>query len=148
VGRSAHHSLVEFFRTLGAATCRSPIGAQSFPGNLSAGGRIFRRELPPVTIDTDGPQLQFRAYEFEQNDKPLFVFVCIQEDKVAQIAARGFPNEWNARGRLRAVWNGQRNLGQRLLEIAVLGFDDFFRAREAVAKSVREIVQRSDSTTG
>ena len=52
------------------------------------------------------------------------------------------PNEWNARGRLLAVWRGQRNLGQRLLEIAVTGFDDFFRAREAFAATVSTIVEK------
>jgi hypothetical protein len=48
--------------------------------------------------------------------------------------------EWNLRGRLRAAFAGKRNLGQRLLEIAVTGLNDFAQAREAVAKTVNEIV--------
>ena len=110
---------------------------------LPAVGRTFRRELPPVTFESDALPLRFRVYQFEQNDRPLFVFVCIQEDKAAEAGAAEPPGEWTAQGRLHAAWRGQRNLGQRLLEIAVIGFDDFFRAREAVATTVREIVERT-----
>ncbi len=108
---------------------------------LPAVGRIFREELEPVTVETTALPLRFRVYEFEQNAQPLFVFVCIQEDKIAAVGPGNVPNEWSARGRLLAVWHGQRNLGQRLLEIAVIGFDDFSRAREALEKTVREVVQ-------
>lgn len=45
------------------------------------------------------------------------------------------------RGRVLAAWQGKRNLSQRLLEIAMTGFDDFSQAREAAAKTVREIVE-------
>jgi hypothetical protein len=48
---------------------------------------------------------------------------------------------------LLAAWRGQRNLGQRLLEIAVTGFDDPGRAREAAAQTVNEIVA-VDQPTG
>ncbi len=108
---------------------------------LPAVGRIFRAEREPVTIETRALPLRFRVYEFEQNGQPLFVFVCIQEDKIAAAGPGNLPNEWSARGRLLAVWHGQRNLGQRLLEIAVSGFDDFSRAREALEITVREVVQ-------
>ena len=40
--------------------------------------------------------------------------------------------DWNTRGRLLAAWHGQRNLGQRLLELAVKGFEDFPQAGDAL----------------
>jgi hypothetical protein len=83
--------------------------------------------------------LDFRSYEFEQNERPLFVFVCLQEDKRAAGDTISAP-EWSFRGRVRAALEGKRNLGQRLLEIAVTGMDDFGQAREAVARTVNEIV--------
>ena len=55
--------------------------------------------------------------------------------------------EWNFGGRLRAAFDGKRNLGQRLLELAVLGFDNFIQASEALSKIAREIL-RPDKTTG
>jgi hypothetical protein len=109
---------------------------------LPAAGRTFVQERPAIEVETEVLPLRFRVYEFEQRDRPLFVFVCIQEDKATQ--SRGAPesNDWNTRSRLLAVWKGQRNLGQRLLEIAVTGFDDFLRAREAFAATVSAIVER------
>ena len=110
---------------------------------LPAMGRTFKQEMPALTIETDAVPLQFRAFEFEQNHQPLYVFVCIQEDKIAPTAP---PNEWNARGRFLAAWRGERNLGQRLLEIAVVGFDEFPPARAAFAQTVREMVRRTEPT--
>jgi hypothetical protein len=47
---------------------------------------------------------------------------------------------------LRATWQGKRNLGQRLLEIAVLGFDDFGLASAALEKTTAEILQGPTAT--
>ena len=91
--------------------------------------------------------MRFRVYEFEQGGQPLFVYVCIQEDKVAPGAEAAAAGEWNLQGRLRAVVNGQRNLGQRLLEIAVIGLQTSEQANEAMARTVRQIVAPG-ATTG
>src|SRR5205814_2112585 len=113
---------------------------------LPAIGRTFRMARPDVNVNAAGSvSLAFRSYEFEQNGRPLFVFVCIQEDKrVASGPAD--TSKWNLQGRLRAAWQGKRNLGQRLLEIAVSGLDDFTRASDALSKTVHEIL-RAEKTT-
>ncbi|MDQ6860656.1 MAG: exosortase/archaeosortase family protein [Verrucomicrobiota bacterium] len=110
---------------------------------LPAAGRIFRGELPSVTFADADLHLSFRAYEFLQQDQPLFVFVCIQEDK--HVSGRRDLGEttWNARGRIAAAMNGQRNLGQRLLELAVIGPADAQTAREVLLAQAREIVRPS-----
>ena len=112
---------------------------------LPAIGRTFRMARPDVNVVADPVSLDFRSYEFEQNGHPLFVFVCVQEDK--RVAA-GVPDtsEWSLAGRLRAAWQGKRNLGQRLLEIAVSGLDDFTQAGEALTNTVYEIL-RVEKTT-
>lgn len=109
---------------------------------LPAVGRTFRAERPPLTARAGPAALDFRTYEFEQEGRPLFVFVCIQEDKVVS----GVAEEWNVRGRLLAAWRGKRNLGQRLLEIAVTGFDDLAQAKEATAKTVARVVEPETPT--
>ncbi len=106
---------------------------------LPAIGRTFTRDLPPVTVADGVIDLTFRAYEFQQQQRPLFVFVCIQENKVSS-DRNGESFEWNTHGRLLAAWHGRRNLGQRLLEIAVSGLDDFSQARNALKTTVCEIV--------
>ena len=107
---------------------------------LPAVGRTFRGENPPVTMRAGSVSLAFRVYEFEQSGRPLFVFVSIQDDKRAVLAPEAGLEEWNTRGRLFAAWRGERNLGQRLLEIAVTGFDDYGRAAEAAARTINEVV--------
>jgi exosortase len=112
---------------------------------LPAIGRTFRISRPDVNLRAGTVSLDFRSYEFEQNRRPLFVFVCIQEDKrVASNPADS--GEWNLGGRLRAALGGKRNLGQRLLEIAVSGLDDFGEATEALLKTVEKIVSADNST--
>jgi exosortase/archaeosortase family protein len=112
---------------------------------LPAVGRTFRGPQPDVNVSARGVSLDFRSYEFKQNGRPLFVFVCIQEDK-RTASGEMETGEWNLSGRLRAAWNGKRNLGQRLLEIAVLGYDDFAQAREALSKTAGEIVMPGVAT--
>ncbi|MEY2498335.1 MAG: hypothetical protein QOD12_1891 [Verrucomicrobiota bacterium] len=107
---------------------------------LPAVGRTFLREATPVNIQAGPIALRFRAYEFEHEQKPLFVFVCIQDDKVPAAVTETNATNWNLQGRLLAAWHGERNLGQRLLEIAVIGLPDLARAKEAAAKTVAEIV--------
>ncbi|MFN2507825.1 MAG: exosortase/archaeosortase family protein [Chthoniobacterales bacterium] len=108
---------------------------------LPAAGRIFRAELAPLTVQFGGLSLAFRAFEFEQNERPLFVFVCIQEDKVTAGAADAPQMEWNARGRLLAAWRGQRNLGQRLLEVAVTGQNSVPEAHQALSQNLRDALR-------
>lgn len=114
---------------------------------LPAIGRTFRSEQSPVTMQAGSISLDFRVYEFEETGRPLFVFVTIQDDKYHGSTPEAGSEEWNTRGRLLAAWRGRRNLGQRLLEIAVTGFDDYGRAKEAAAKTANEIV-REDQPTG
>jgi exosortase len=114
---------------------------------LPAIGRTFRGELPALTMQAGSVSLDFRVYEFEEAQRPLFVFVSIQDDKKQASTPTAGPEGWNARGRLLAAWRGQRNLGQRLLEIAVTGFADYAAAREAAARTVRELV-REDQPRG
>jgi exosortase len=111
---------------------------------LPAVGRTFLAERPRLTVNARSMALEFRAYEFEQQGRPLFVFVCIQEDKLAASATQS--EEWNMRGRLLAAIHGKRNLGQRLLEIAVTGLDDFGQAKEAVGRTVSELVEPEKPT--
>jgi hypothetical protein len=122
---------------------------------LPAIGRNFKGALPSVTVDLATPNrlatddysravgLNFRAYEFEQAGRPLFVFVAIRDDKISAKETEE-PVEWNTRGRLLAAWRGRRNPGQRLLELAVGGYEDFSQARAAMQELVKKIAVMKD----
>ena len=112
---------------------------------LPAIGRTFRTAHSDLNLRAGSIPLDFRSYEFEQDGRPLFVFVCIQEDRQVVSGAMD-SGEWSLQGRVRAAFQGKRNLGQRLLEIAVTGLDDFAQARDAVAKTVNEVVAAEKPT--
>ena len=107
---------------------------------LPAAGRTFKRELPAVLVDTGMVRLVFRAFEFEQSRQPLFAYVCIQEDNVAPVSFTRARAGFDVRSRLLAAWHGERNLGQRLLELAVLGPRDANAASTALMRTVSEIL--------
>ena len=108
---------------------------------LPAIGRTFVREVSPVVYTEGELQLRFRSYEFVQGGQPLFVFVCIQEDKKAARGDDPGALEWSTRGRLRAALAGERNLGQRLLELAVVGFPNAEDASRGLLEAARQIVR-------
>ena len=113
---------------------------------LPAIGRTFRGELAPEVVDAGPLALAFRVYDFEQHGQPLYVFVAVEEDKVSP--GNNWPAvlDWSARGRIRAAWEGQRNMGQRLLELAVLGPPNGEAARSALQQTVRAIVRPASAT--
>lgn len=106
---------------------------------LPAIGRTFEGEGEPVKVAAADRELRFRAYRFAQENKPLFVFVCIQDDKIAP--TRPVTWEWSTRGRLEAAWSGRRNLGQRLLELALIGASDSGDAARELSEIVATIVR-------
>lgn len=108
---------------------------------LPAVGRTFRRDLPSFIADRGSLHLSFAASEFWQDRQPLFVFVCIQADKTVGAGATIERAEFNVQSRLRAAWHGERNFGQRLLELAVTGVPDYAAAREATLRAVGQIIQ-------
>ncbi|MFL6529310.1 MAG: exosortase/archaeosortase family protein [Chthoniobacterales bacterium] len=108
---------------------------------LPATGRTFVRELAPAEVIAADRQLRFRVYEFVQEGRPLFVFVSIAEDKHARGAREGSVTQWSAGGRIAAALHGQRNLGQRLLELAMLGPRNENEARESLVETARQMVR-------
>ncbi|HSP44512.1 MAG TPA: hypothetical protein VLO30_00835 [Chthoniobacterales bacterium] len=49
--------------------------------------------------------------------------------------------EWSFNPNTDQLFDRKRNLGQRLVEVAVLGLDDFVQAREALSKTAEEIMR-------
>jgi exosortase len=111
---------------------------------LPAIGRTFVQELEPITIAARDVQLPFRVFEFDERGRPLWVFVCIQEDKTADATVIEHA-EWNARGRVLAAVRGHRNLGQRLLELAVAGVSEYAAAEGELSRAVDQLVQSGNT---
>ncbi len=85
-----------------------------------AAGAKLVDDFGRVVVSADGFDLPFHYQTFESHGKLLHVFYCLWSDKIA--AEQGLAQDDSSRmGRLRAAWSGERNLGQKVLEIVISG---------------------------
>jgi hypothetical protein len=86
---------------------------------LPASGWRLQQEFDALAVDVHGTPLVFRAYEFSIHDRSAFVFFCVREDGTT---AGSYGNMRESHGaRWKAAMNGNRGLGQRVIEIALTG---------------------------
>jgi exosortase len=114
---------------------------------LGSMGMELVRQLPSMEIQTRGVRLPFRVFLFRDAGRPLVVFHSIiadrslgTEDGIVDLnsAIPGAPD------RVRAVLQGRRNLGQRLIEAVVWDTED---PSEAAATLQKFLDQAIDSNT-
>ena len=56
-------------------------------------------------------------------------------------AAAAEQEDWTVGGRLRAAWQGRRDVGAQMLEIVVWGYEDDRDAEEALQRELAKIIQ-------
>jgi exosortase len=93
---------------------------------LPGAGMRLLEERPVTWIGPQGQALPFRRFLFQAGDRPVHVFHCVVEDQ--PVNDRWSPADNTVRSRLRAVREGRRNRGQRLLEFAAWGAASFEEA--------------------
>ena len=105
---------------------------------LSCAGYRFTGQSGLQILKTRGLPLPFRFYQVGDTVPPAFIAYCLWEDRAERrefsTALLGWGN------RLAPVLAGQRNSGQRSLEIAVTGVTDLAGAQAAVQKLLDEII--------
>ncbi len=85
----------------------------------AAGRKILSQE--DVTVPVEGLELPFRHFVLSVGDQVAHVFYCLWEDRsLTQSAEVKFPDFQN---RLQAVWEGRRNMGQRVLHVGMRGLN-------------------------
>lgn len=88
----------------------------------------------------DSLKLPFRAFQFSDNGRPLFVYFCIWEDGVTGTAAELRADNSS---RLRVAWVGHRSAGQRVLELAVWGKATAAEADLEAGAVIKQIISRT-----
>jgi len=85
-----------------------------------------------------GLELIFRSYAARDESGPVHVFYCVWEERVG---CRPVEASWlTYRNRLTPVLVGQRNAGQRSLELAVWGAGTEDQARSALGQALEHII--------
>jgi exosortase len=148
-GFSEHWTLPEgdqgqvfYFRWPAGRTAAQALSMHNPEVCLSSIGMKLRRPLLPVTYVSSAVRLPFRAYLFEQQGRPVFVFHALLEDGGGDgIASESLDD--TPSGRLQSVRAGRRNLGERMIEVAFWNLPDEVSAR----RSLRRYLDDAMSTT-
>jgi hypothetical protein len=92
--------------------------------------------------NVNGVNLPLRFYRFRQDQIPLHIAYCYWDgrsdyDNDQQAGAE----DWTIRGRVNAALQGKREIGARMLELAVWGYDDNAEAHQALMTELNKIVR-------
>ncbi|MBI1839691.1 MAG: hypothetical protein HYR88_02425, partial [Verrucomicrobia bacterium] len=112
-----------------------------------AGGQIVHR-WPRQNFSAAGLDLAFDQYEFRFGQREMHVFYCLWQDREAAVGPAGLAtasDDGSAMSRVRAAWAGRRNLGQTVLEVAVVGPRDAEEARSALKQQLSKWVSKSSA---
>ena len=77
-----------------------------------------------ISIKLDDYNILFETYEFLKNQRKFFVFRCFWPNLTIPGEPNYFPGEgYSLRGRLKASWDGRRNVGGTMLALALANTD-------------------------
>ena len=93
---------------------------------------------PPQFADISGLRFPFRIYTFEKEGNTLYVLYSRWDDRAAE---QSFATEGLTRfNRLRSVWSGRGNHGQRVIGLALWGVSDAQGAREQLLRQLQQVL--------
>lgn len=102
-------------------------------------GMHMVRKLAPFTVERNGVTIPFRAWLFEQQGRPIYVFHAIVEDGATKEgAAEAIPD--TLRGRLHRLRVARRNAGERMVEVAFWNLPDEAAARREMAAYLGDVL--------
>jgi exosortase len=109
---------------------------------LPASGLKMVSDLGTQTVEVDGVELPVHAYVFESRGQVLYVFYCLWEDR-PNVRNSRWAQDFSRLSRFRAVLEGRRHLGQRVLEVAISGAASETQARRDFERQLRQLIQVS-----
>ena len=115
---------------------------------LPATGLKLVRELEPWDCEVRGIRLPFATYLFADGDRSVYVFHAIMEDRPLRPGGHLAYRQVAAAERLSSVWQGERNLGQHVIGIALRGASSAEEAREIAARELQKLIQTGTAHPG
>jgi hypothetical protein len=108
---------------------------------LPATGLHLVRELGGWECVINDVRLPFSTYLFAQNGHDVYVFHAIVEDRPRRDGEPVTYRQVDTSERLRSVWRGERNLGQHVIGIALLGASSPGEARDIAQRVLDSVVR-------
>ena len=108
---------------------------------LPATGLKLVAELGVWNCTVNGVRLPFATYQFDQAGRTVYVFHAIIEDRPLKALAPVYYRQVDSMERLRSVWQGERNLGQHVIGIALLEASSPENARDIVERVLTTVIR-------
>jgi exosortase len=108
---------------------------------LPATGLKLVAELGVWECTVNGLRLPFTTYLFDQSGRDVYVFHAIIEDRPLHPGAPTDYRQVDSSERLLSVWRGERNLGQHVIGIALLGAASPEDARRIAARVLQPVIR-------
>ena len=107
---------------------------------LPAIGYRFVKQVEPIHMPISSVSIPFSGSLFECDSGQVYVYRCLWEDFPVTGVTRNRNFDMSIRGRLLAAWYGRRNLGQRLLQIAITGISSEQEARSQLQRRLADLI--------
>jgi len=108
---------------------------------LPAAGLNLVAELGVWDCNVNGIRLPFTTYLFNQSGRDVYVFHAIIEDRPLHPGEHSSYRQVNSSERLLSVWHGERNLGQHVIGIALLGASSEEDARAIAVRALQPVIR-------
>ncbi|MBC7366179.1 MAG: exosortase/archaeosortase family protein [Undibacterium sp.] len=108
---------------------------------LPATGLKLVAELGGWECEANGVRIPFATYLFNQAGRDVYVFHAIIEDRPLRAGERFSYRQVDSSERLRSVWQGERNLGQHVIGIALLAASSPEEARGVVTRVLHSVIR-------
>jgi exosortase len=142
VGADSRPWMMYFFRWFPGRTAALFVKIHRPDVCLPASGMVLSHDAGLRLITVNGVSLPIRSYRFYDRGMPLHVFYCYADGRSSYENVAAMEQEdWSARGRLRAAWQGRRDVGAQMLEVVVWGYEDDGEAEKALQRQLEKIIQ-------
>ena len=108
---------------------------------MPASGLIMRSDLGVSSWQVGSINLDAHSYIFTSQDRTLYVFFCLAEDRQPQDGPASTRQRMTQARRLDAVWAGRRNRGQQVLEIVLAGPADSAEAHADISQMLAQALR-------
>ena len=116
---------------------------------LSSVGLKLIQDRGTVSVEAGGFNLSFRAYTFEQDGRPLYVYYGLWQNRSHRALERGELSTSEHSAGLQAVLWRERRLGQVVAELAATGYANAVQADAGFSKILKQLlVRRLPPTAG
>lgn len=110
---------------------------------LPAAGLQLAGPMVPRVLTVRGQSFAFQRYAFRDGPRQAYAFYCLREDRSESSGLAS--SALTTANRLKAVLAGLRNSGQRVLEVAVSGYDDPAQAEAALERCLQQVVRDDEA---